>query len=313
MKKNSGILVLGHKGLVGSSIVRELEKQGYTNILTTEDVRYDLRLQSSAEIVMYDLEPQYVFLAAAKVGGINMNNTQSGEMIHNNLAIQTSVIEACHKFNVKKLLFLGSSCIYPKNCPQPIKEEYLLSGEMESTNIGYAIAKIAGVVMCDMYRKQYGCNFISVMPTNLYGPNDNFHLTGSHVLPAFIRKFHDAKVNNQEAVELWGTGSPLREFLHVDDCANGLIFLMNNYDESGPINIGTGEDLSIKELVELMKDIIGFKGEVIWNSKYPDGTPKKQLDVSKINYLGWHAKTSLRDGIKTTYEWFKDNYKDIRK
>jgi len=312
MNKDSKILVLGHKGLVGSAVIRELEKQKYLNILTTANVRYDLRLRSSAELVMYDFKPDYVFLCAAKVGGIGINNEHSAEMIHDNLALQTSVIEACHKFNVKKLMFLGSSCIYPKYCPQPIKEEYLLTGELEQTNIGYAVAKIAGIIMCNMYRKQYGCNFISAMPTNLYGPRDNFHLENSHVLPALIRKFHDAKESDKKYIELWGSGTPLREFLYIEDLAQALVFLMNNYDESDIINIGMGKDISIKELAEIIQEIVGFEGSIIWDGSKPDGTPKKLLDISKINNLGWTATTELKKGIEQTYKWFIENYEISR-
>lgn len=306
MNLDSKILVLGHNGLVGSAIIRELEKQGYTNILTASR-EWDLRESPLVNTLFAEKRPEYVFLAAAMVGGIGMNNERSGEMIHNNLAIQTNVIDACHTHQIKKLLFLGSSCIYPKFAKQPIKEEYLLTGELEKTNIGYAVAKISGLVMCEMYRKQFGDNFISAMPTNLYGPGDNFHLENSHVLPALIRKFHDAKVENREFVELWGSGTPMREFLFIDDLAESLVFLMNEYDEPGPINVGVGEDITIKDLAETIKNIVGFEGEIIWDASKPDGTPKKLLDVSKLNNLGWKAKTPLVDGIRQTYEWFISN------
>lgn len=316
MDKNSKILVLGHKGLVGSAIIRELKKQGYENILTATHStgnRYDLCNPAEVRMAFHDYQPEYVFLAAAKVGGIGMNDEFSGDIIHNNLMIQTNVIEACHVHNVEKLMFLGSSCIYPKRCPQPIKEEYLLTGELEPTNIGYAVAKIAGLTMCEMYRKQFRDNFISAMPTNLYGPGDNFHLENSHVLPAMIRKFHEAKEKGDQTMTLWGSGTPKREFLYIDDLAEGLVFLMNEYNEAQHINIGTGKDLMIQELAEIIKDIVGFKGQIIWDASKPDGTPRKLLDVSKINNLGWTAKTELHQGIKQTYDWFKENYENIRK
>ncbi len=319
MKKDSKIWVAGRHGLVGSAIIRNLEKDGYTNIINHEkDYKFDSSRQYAYDLRdaehVYELykkyDPEYVFLAAAKVGGIGMNNNQSGEMIYNNLLIQTNVINLAHKCDVKKLMFLGSSCIYPKLCPQPIKEEYLLTGELEKTNIGYAVAKIAGLTMCEMYRKQYGSNFISAMPTNLYGYGDNFHLENSHVLPAMIRKFHEAKLANTKMVELWGSGTPKREFLFIDDLAEGLIYLMDNYDEEGIINVGTGEDVSIQELAEIIKKVVGYEGQIMWDASKPDGTPRKLLDVSKINNLGWKAKTSLEDGVKKTYTWFQKNYND---
>jgi len=315
MNKDSKILVLGHKGLVGSAIVKELEKQGYENILVpvrSTGNRYDLRDPVEVKMAFHDYHPEYVFLAAAKVGGIGMNNDYSGDMIHNNLMIQTNVIQECHVQGVKKMMFLGSSCIYPKYCEQPIKEEYLLTGELEQTNIGYAVAKIAGLTMCEMYRKQFGDNFISAMPTNLYGPGDNFSLENSHVLPAMIRKFHDAKERGDGMIELWGSGTPSREFLYVDDLAEALVFLMNEYNEKGIINVGVGKDIPIQELAKIIKDVVGFKGEVIWDASKPDGTPRKLLDVSKINDLGWKAKTSLVEGIEKTYDWFKTNYENSR-
>lgn len=314
MEKNSKILVTGHKGLVGSAVIRELKKQGYENILTIGRNKCDLTIQQ--EVYSYFLfnSPDYVINCAGKVGGINANNTKSAEFIKDNILMQTNIIENCHIFKVKKLLFLGSSCIYPRNCPQPIKEEYLLTSALEETNKGYAIAKIAGVIMCEMFNKQYGSNYISAMPTNLYGINDNFHLTNSHVLPALIRKMHDAKVNNIPFVEFWGTGSPKREFLFVDDLAEALIFLMNNYNDCKQhINIGCGEDISIRGLVYLLQSIVGYDGEIRWNTDYPDGTPQKLLNVKKINKLGWKAKTSLEDGLKITYKWFVENYENIRK
>jgi GDP-L-fucose synthase len=311
MNLDSKILVLGHKGLVGSAIIQELEKQGYKNIITAGR-EWDLTESPLVNTVFAEKEPEYVFLAAAKVGGIGLNDTKSAEMIHNNLMIQTNVINAAHTHGVKKLMFLGSSCIYPKYCPQPIKEEYLLTGELEQTNIGYSAAKIAGIVMCNMYRKQYGSNFISAMPTNLYGPGDNFHLENSHVMPAIIRKLHDAKERGDKMVELWGSGTPMREFLYIEDLAKALIFLMNNYDGAEIINVGTGKDVSIEELAHTIKDVIGFKGSIVWDASKPDGTPKKLLDVSKLNNLGWKSETSLENGIKQTYDWFKNNYKNSR-
>ena len=320
MEKDSVIWVAGQRGLVGSAIVRELKKQGYTNVIDIYDEEpkldrsypYDLRKTSHVFELLHKYNPEYIFLAAAMVGGIMRNNNQSAEMIHNNLQIQNNVIYAAEKMNVKKLLFLGSSCIYPKHCEQPIKEEYLLTGELESTNIGYAVAKIAGLTMCEMYRKQYGCNFISAMPTNLYGPGDNFNLENSHVMPALIRKFHEAKLRGDAAVELWGSGTPKREFLYIDDLAKGLIFLMNEYDKGQHINVGVGEDISIQDLALIIKDIVGYEGEILWDARKPDGTPRKLLDVSKINRLGWEAETGLKDGIKKTYKWFIENYKSSR-
>ena len=326
MNKNSRILVTGHDGLVGSAVVRQLKKQGYTDIISvsrhymyhndivSENGGFDLRYEENIAPIFKRYKPEYVINCAGKVGGINANNTQSAEYIRDNIMLQTNLINMSYVYGVKKFLFLGSSCIYPKNCPQPIKEEYLLTSELEETNIGYSIAKISGMVMCRMYNKQYGSNFISAMPTNLYGPKDNFHLLNSHVLPAIIRKFHDAKINGDETVEFWGTGTPRREFLYVDDLAEALIFLMNNYDDCKQhINIGTGEDISIKELVEMVKEIVDYDGKIRWNVSYPDGTMVKRLDVSKINNIGWKAKTSLRDGLKMTYKWFVENYENIRK
>ena len=325
MEKNAKILVTGAHGLVGSAIIRELQRQGYTDIIRVARYRlyhnghyfegnYDLRYYDNVKEIFKQYSPQYVINAAGKVGGINANNTKSADFIRDNIEMQNNIIHLSHIYGVKKLLFLGSSCIYPKFCPQPIKEEYLLSSALEETNIGYAIAKISGVVMCRMYHKQYGSNFISAMPTNLYGPNDNFNLLDSHVLPALIRKMHDAKMRDDKSVEFWGTGSPRREFLYVDDLANAIIFLMNNYDDpTEHVNIGFGEDISIKELVELLKEVIDYDGKIFWNVDYPDGTPKKLLDSSKIHKLGWKAQTSLREGLTTTYKWFVENYENIRK
>lgn len=307
MEKDAKIYIAGHNGLVGSAIVRELQKNGYSNLLTRTRAELDLTRQDLVENFFNKEKPDYVFLAAAKVGGILANDTCPADFIKDNLIIETNIIDSAYKSGVKKLLFLGSSCIYPKNSPQPIKEEYLLTGELEQTNKAYAVAKIAGIIMCQSYSKQYGANFISVMPTNLYGENDNFDLESSHVIPAMIRKFSDAKQNNLKEVVLWGTGKPKREFLHVDDLANACVYLMNNYDNSEILNVGTGEDLSILELANLIKDIVGYEGSVVWDSSKPDGTPRKLLDVSKIHSLGWKHSTSLREGIKRTYDWYKAN------
>jgi len=307
MDKNAKIYIAGHRGLVGSAIVRELQKNGYTNIITKSHSELDLKSQIETEKFFSIEKPEYVFLAAAKVGGILANNIYPADFIRDNLMIETNVIDSAYKNKVKKLLFLGSSCVYPKSAPQPIKEEYLLTGELEPTNKAYALAKIAGIVMCQSYNKQYGVNFISVMPTNLYGEGDNFDLENSHVLPAMIRKFDDAKKNNAKGIILWGTGKPKREFLYVDDLASACIFLMNNYDNSEIINIGTGEDLSILELANMVKEITEYEGNIIWDSSKPDGTPRKLLDVSKIKSLGWKHSINLKEGIKRTYEWYKTN------
>ena len=307
MDKNAKIYIAGHRGLVGSAIVRELQKNGYTNIITKSHSELDLKSQIETEKFFSIEKPEYVFLAAAKVGGILANNIYPADFIRDNLMIETNVIDSAYKNKVKKLLFLGSSCVYPKSAPQPIKEEYLLTGELEPTNKAYALAKIAGIVMCQSYNKQYGVNFISVMPTNLYGEGDNFDLENSHVLPAMIRKFDDAKKNNAKEIVLWGTGKPKREFLYVDDLASACIFLMNNYDNSEIINIGTGEDLSILELANMVKEITEYEGNIVWDSSKPDGTPRKLLDVSKIKSLGWKHSINLKEGIKRTYEWYKTN------
>lgn len=306
MEKASKIYIAGHRGMVGSALVRKLEQEGYTNIVTRTSKDLDLRNQQAVADFFAKEKPDYVFLAAAKVGGIVANNTYRAEFIYDNLMMESNIIHHSYHNGVKKLLFLGSSCIYPKLAPQPLKEEYLLSGYLEHTNQPYAVAKIAGIELCDSYRAQYGCNFISAMPTNLYGPNDNYDLEKSHVLPAMLRKFITAKRNNLPEVELWGTGSPRREFLHVDDLATACLHLMEHYSEQGLVNIGTGEDVTIKELAELIQGIVGFTGSIKWNTNKPDGTPRKLMDVSKINSFGWKASIDLPTGIKMVYESIKD-------
>ena len=309
MNLDAKIYVAGHRGLVGSAIVRNLEEKGYTNIICRTHKELDLTNQEAVRAFFEQERPEYVFLAAAKVGGIHANNTYPADFIYDNLMIQNNVIKAAHDFEVKKLLFLGSTCIYPKMAQQPIKEEYLLTGALEETNEAYAVAKIAGLEMCKFFKRQYGDNFISCMPTNLYGPNDNFDLKNSHVLPALIRKFHEAKVNNSEVVEVWGTGTPLREFLYVDDMADSCVFLMENYDGEQHVNIGTGEEVSIRELAETVKEVVGFEGELVFNTDMPDGTPRKLTTVDKLHGLGWKHKVSLNEGIKLAYDWFLENYK----
>ena len=301
MNKDSKIFVAGHKGMVGSAIVRHLESQGYSNIITVDKRDIDLTSQAEANIFFNSNEPEYVFLAAAKVGGIHANRTYKADFIYKNLMIQSNVISAAWSSGVKKLLFLGSSCIYPKMCPQPIKEEYLMTGALEPTNDAYAIAKIAGIKMCQSYNEQYGTDFISAMPTNLYGPNDNYDLDNSHVLPAMIRKFHEAKLSGKESVEIWGTGTPKREFLYVDDLAEACVFLMNEYSGSEIVNVGTGEDVTIAELAYGVSKAVGYEGRIEFNPEMPDGTPRKLLDVSKMKSLGWTAKTGLIEGIEKTY------------
>ena len=302
MEKNAKIYIAGHRGMAGSAILRKLTKDGYQNFILKTSKELDLRNQSAVEAFFEQEKPEYVFLAAAKVGGILANNTYRADFLYENLMIQNNIIHQSFVHKVKKLMFLGSSCIYPKLAPQPLKEDYLLTGALESTNEPYAIAKIAGIKMCESYRLQYGCNFISVMPTNLYGEGDNYDLQKSHVLPALIRKFHEAKQQNMPFVEVWGTGAPLREFMNVEDLADACVFLMNNYDQPEIINIGVGEDLSIKELAMLVKEIVGFVGELRFDTSKPDGTPRKLMDTSKINNLGWKASISLKDGIKKVYE-----------
>ncbi len=312
MEKESKIYVAGHRGLVGSALKRKLESKGYNNLLFRTHKELDLTNQQSVNEFFAREKPEYVILAAAKVGGILANSTYPAEFIYENLMIEANVIHAAYKYGVKKLLFLGSSCIYPKLAPQPLKEEYLLTGSLEETNEAYAIAKIAGIRLCKHYNQQYGTNFISVMPTNLYGTNDNFDLETSHVMPALIRKFHEAKVNNEPEVVVWGTGKPLREFMHVDDMTDACVYLMENYDysEIGEfVNIGVGEDVTISELVELIKEVVGFEGEIRYDASKPDGTPRKLMDVSRLNGLGWEAKISLKDGIKETYEWYQGQIK----
>lgn len=304
MNKDSKIYVAGHRGLVGSAIVRNLEERGYTNIIYRTHKELDLTRQVEVEKFFEEEKPEYVFLAAAKVGGIHANNTRPAEFIYDNLMIESNIIHSAYKFGVKKLLFLGSSCIYPKFANQPIKEEYLLTGELEPTNEAYAIAKITGIELCKFYRKQYGCDFISAMPTNLYGINDNFDLETSHVLPALIRKFHEAKINNQEEVVMWGTGKPLREFMYVDDLADALIHLMLNYSDEIHVNMGTGKDLSIGELAQIVKEVVGYEGKIVNDLSKPDGTPRKLLDVSRLEATGWKYKTELREGIEKVYKWY---------
>lgn len=301
MKFFDKIYVAGHRGMVGSAIVRLLEQRGYKNLVTKTSTELDLRNQQAVNDFFTKEKPEYVFLAAAKVGGILANNSYRAEFIYDNLMIQSNIIEAAYRSGVKKLLFLGSSCIYPKLAPQPLKEEYLLSGYLEPTNQSYAIAKIAGIEMCDAYRAQYGCNFISAMPTNLYGPNDNYDLNSSHVVPALLRKIMTAKEQNLDSVAIWGSGTPRREFLHVDDMADACLFLMDNYNEPGQVNIGCGEDLSILELAQLIAEIVGFTGKIITDSSKPDGTPRKLMDVGKLHRMGWQHAISLPEGIERVY------------
>ncbi|WP_018341403.1 GDP-L-fucose synthase [Cytophaga aurantiaca] len=302
MNKESKIYVAGHRGMVGSALVRLLEKKGYTNIITRTSKELDLRDQQQVRQFFQTEKPEYVILAAAKVGGIQANNIYRADFIYDNIIMEANVIHQAYETKVKKLLFLGSSCIYPKMAPQPLKEDYLLTGTLEATNEPYAIAKIAGIKMCEAYKDQYGCNFISAMPTNLYGPNDNYDLNNSHVLPALLRKFHEAKESGTDTVEVWGSGSPLREFLHVDDLAEACYYLIQNYNDKEFVNIGSGVDLSIKELATLIKDVVGFKGELKFDSSKPDGTPRKLMDVSKLEKLGWKYSIGLKEGITSVYK-----------
>lgn len=312
LEKEAKIYVAGHRGMVGSAIVRKLQQDGYSNLVLKTSTELDLRDQASVAAFFASEKPDYVFLAAAKVGGIVANNTYRADFLYENLAIQNNIIHSSFVHKVKKLMFLGSSCIYPKLAPQPLKESYLLSGYLEETNEPYAIAKIAGIKMCEAYRAQYGCDFISVMPTNLYGPNDNYDLENSHVLPAMIRKFHEAKEFGNESMTLWGTGSPKREFLHADDLAEACVYLMGTYSESELVNIGTGIDVTIKELAETVKEIVGFSGSIQWDTSRPDGTPRKLMDVSKLHSLGWKHKIDLKEGIALAYQDFLTNI-SIRK
>ena len=307
MEKQDKIYIAGHRGMVGSAIIRKLQAEGFSNIVTRTSKELDLKEQAAVRDFFANEKPDHVVLAAAKVGGIHANNVYRAQFLYENLMIESNVIHSAHENGVKKLLFLGSSCIYPKMAPQPLKEESLLSGFLEQTNEPYAIAKIAGIKLAESYRRQYGSNFISAMPTNLYGPNDNYDLNNSHVLPALIRKFHTAKVTNAASVEVWGSGSPRREFLHVDDLADACFYLMQNYDEEMFVNIGTGEDLTIKELAELIKDIVGFDGELKWNTDKPDGTPRKLMDVSRLHNRGWKHRIGLREGISAVYAEFANS------
>lgn len=313
MDKHSRIYVAGHRGLVGSAIVRALQVAGYSNIITRTRAETDLENQGAVFKMFLEEKPEYVFMAAAKVGGILANNTYPVEFIRSNLMVQNNIIDASHFSGVRKLLFLGSSCIYPKMAPQPIKEEYLLTGALEPTNEWYAIAKIAGIKMCQAYHRQHGMNAISLMPTNLYGPGDNFELNSSHVIPALIRKFHEAKIAGAGEVVVWGTGTPRREFLHVDDLASACLHLMRTYDDPEIVNVGTGTDVTIRELAELVKDVVGYAGDIVQDPTKPDGTPRKLLDVGRLEAAGWKARTSLREGIESTYRWFLENLDRYRR
>ena len=306
MELSSRIYVAGHRGMVGSAIVRRLEGEGYTNIITRTSKELDLRNQQAVNTFFQEEKPEYVFLAAARVGGILANNSYRAEFIYDNLAMEINIIHASYEAQVKKLLFLGSSCIYPKLAPQPLKEEYLLTGLLEHTNEPYAIAKIAGIKMCEAYRDQYGCNFIAAMPTNLYGQGDNYHLQNSHVIPALIRKFHEAKEQNSPTVEIWGSGTPFREFMYVDDLADGSLFLMKTYNDKLFVNVGTGEEISIKDLALQVKEVVGFTGDIIFDSSKPDGTPRKLMDTTRLHNMGWKHKTSLRSGLAKAYQFFKE-------
>lgn len=312
MEKTDKIYVAGHRGLVGSAIVRNLKAKGYENVIGRTHKELDLKDQAAVRAFFEQEKPDVVVLAAAKVGGINANNTTPADFAYENMQIQCNVIECCHRYHVKKLLFLGSTCIYPRMAPQPIPEDALLTGPLEVTNEAYAIAKIAGLEMCKFFKRQYGDDFISCMPTNLYGPYDNYDLKGSHVMPAMIRKFHEAKVQGAPTVELWGTGTPLREFLYVDDMADACVFLLENYEGEQHVNIGTGKEVTIKQLAETVKSVVGYEGEIIWNKDMPDGTPRKLTDVTKLHSLGWNHRVELEEGVKLAYEWFKENVQDAR-
>lgn len=312
MNKKDSIYIAGHRGMVGSAIMRNLEGKGYDNIICRTSSQLDLRNQEAVKRFFESAQPEYVILAAARVGGIHANNTYRAEFIYDNLCIQNNVIEYAYRQGVKKLLLLGSSCIYPKQAPQPIKEEYLLSGPLEYTNAPYAVAKIAGIEMCRAYRAQYGCNFIAAMPTNLYGPNDNYDLDNAHVLPALLRKFHEAKMRNEGTVMVWGSGKPQREFMHADDLADACVFLMNHYNEDGVVNVGVGTDLRIAELAQLVKEVVGFTGEILFDASKPDGTQRKLLDVSKLHALGWKHRISLVAGLHSTYaDFVSQQYKKL--
>jgi GDP-L-fucose synthase len=312
MRSDARVFVAGHGGLVGSAVLRRLHAEGFSHVLTATREQLDLRDQAAVNYWFRANRPEYVFLVAGTVGGILANSTRPAEFIYDNMMIHATVVHAAHLFPVKRLLYLGSSCIYPRECAQPMKEEHLLSGLLEPTNEPYAIAKIAGIKLCQAYRKQYGSDFISAMPTNLYGPNDNFDLASSHVLPALIRKFHDAKAEGRAEVEVWGTGSPRREFLHVDDLADACVFLMRRYDAAEHVNVGTGEDLTIRELAEMVREIVHPEGRLVFDATKPDGTPRKLLDVSRLHALGWRHKIPLRDGIAASYRWFLDNHETAR-
>lgn len=312
MEKTDKIYVAGHRGLVGSAIARNLKEKGYNNVIGRNHRELDLTDQAMVRAFFEQEKPDIVVLAAAKVGGINANNTSPADFAYENMQIQCNVIECCHRYQVKKLLFLGSTCIYPRMAPQPIPEDALLTGPLEETNEAYAIAKIAGLEMCKFYKRQYGDNFISCMPTNLYGPYDNYDLQGSHVMPAMIRKFHEAKVHNSPSVELWGTGTALREFLYVDDMADACVFLLENYDGEQHVNIGTGKEVTIKELAKIVQRVVDYQGEIIWNQDMPDGTPRKLTNVDKLHGLGWMHKIELEEGVELAYQWFKDHVEDAR-
>ena len=312
IQKTDKIYVAGHRGLVGSAIVRNLKNKGYDNIIGRTHAELELTDQAAVKSFFEEERPDVVVLAAAKVGGINANNTYPAEFAWDNMQVQCNVIKCCHDYKVKKLLFLGSTCIYPRMAPQPIPEDALLTGPLEITNEAYAIAKIAGLEMCKFFKMEYGDDFISCMPTNLYGPYDNYDLKGSHVLPAMIRKFHEAKKNNAPEVELWGTGSPLREFLHVDDMADACVYLLENYSGLQHVNIGTGKEITIKELALLIKNTVGYEGNIRWNTEMPDGTPRKLTDVTKLHEMGWMHKIELEEGVRLAYEWFKDNIENAR-